>query len=95
MRDARIDPGFRRPRQLELLGRSQLGPHQRGDQATQQNCPRSHLSPPCNRHFPQMASTIADGAVATEATGGPPERLSLLAPNRSRLGCGLRISVIV
>jgi len=55
MRNARIDPGFRRPRQLELLGQSQRGPQQRGDQASKRNNQRSHLSPRFDQHFPQMA----------------------------------------
>ena len=86
MRDARIDPGFRRPRQLELLGRSQRAPHQRGDQATQQNCPRSHLSPRCNRHFPRdgMHDSRRRGCHGSHRRAA--ERLSLLAPNRCALG---------
>ena len=43
----------------------------------------------------EMACTIADGAVATEATGGLPSAFRFLPPIDARLGCGLRISVIV
>ena len=88
MRDAGIDPGFSRPRQRELLGASQRNPHQRGDQASQRNSPRSHLSPRCNRHFRAMTSTIADGAVATKATRGLRGAFRCLPPINARLGCG-------
>ena len=88
MRDAGIDPGFRRPRQGEFLGASQRGPHQRGDQASQRNSPRSHLSPPLQPAFPRDDINDSRRRGCHESHASAAGRLSLLAPINARLGCG-------
>ena len=52
-------------------------------------------APRCNRHFRALASTIADNAAATEATGGLRRASCFLPQINARLCCGLTISVIV
>ena len=85
MRDARIDPGLCRPRQRELLGQCQRGPHQRGDQASKRNSQRSHLSPPLQPSFPRDDINDSRRRGSNGSHRRAAERLSLYAPNQCAL----------